>query len=54
MAITNIMAIINFRIALKKILIVLAIKKIKKFSAKFLAENNAIGIEITITKSISK
>ena len=40
--------------ALKKIVIVLAIKKTKKFGAKFLAENNAIGIEITIAKNISE
>jgi hypothetical protein len=54
MAITNIIAIINSGIALKKIVIVLAIKKIKKFGAKFLAENNAIGIEITIAKNVPK
>ena len=52
MAINNIMAIINSGIALKKIVIVLEIKK--KFSAKFLAEKNAIGIEITIVKNIPK
>lgn len=54
MAINIIIAIINFEIALKKIIIVLAIKEIKKFGAKFLAENNAIEIKITIAKNILK
>ena len=53
MAITNIITIINSGITLKEIVIVLAVKKIKKFGAKFFAENNAIRIKITISKSIT-
>jgi len=45
---TKIMAIINSGMALKKTVIVLAIKKIKIFGAIFLAENNAKGIDNTI------
>ena len=42
------MAIINSGIALKKTVIVRAIKKIKMFGAIFLAENNAKGMDKTI------
>ena len=48
MAITRIIAIINSGIALKKTVIVLAIKKITIFGAIFFAESNASGIDKTI------
>ena len=53
-AITSIIAIINSGIALKKIVIILAIWKTKKFGAKFLAENNPIGMDKTIAKNVPK
>tara|TARA_B110000046_G_scaffold5423_1_gene5782 strand:- start:507 stop:908 length:402 start_codon:yes stop_codon:yes gene_type:complete len=48
MAITKIIAIINSGIALKKTVIVLAIKKTTIFGAIFFAESKASGIDKTI------
>jgi hypothetical protein len=52
MAMTNIIAIINSGIALKKIVIVRAIKKIKILGVIFLADNNAKGIDKTIAINV--
>jgi len=49
---TNIIAIINSGIALKKIVIVRAIKKIKILGVIFLADNNAKGIDKTIAINV--